>query len=300
MSARSARGGTQSLLETRNTQQPATHLCTAQRPPCKGQQPATFGSARRNAPAQAATATADTFFSRIASFTKPKKLPGSAIPARKSIRLLKWVRRFAQVFFFALFMYFLFQTAFRGSFAASADQVVRLPLPVEAYLLADPFVSAMTALSTHTVYRGLLWSVGLLALTLVFGRVFCGWICPFGTLHHFFGWLLPLAHGPRRVARRGEQDAHLPARQILPALRVPPRGDRGQRDRWDVRPHLHRGPLDRARRDPSDPVPHRTWPVGHGDARPVARPSRRPQTTRKTSSRGRCGKPTSRTFIRRG
>ncbi len=130
---------------------------------------------------------------------KPKKvdprLPGSGIPARMSIRTLVWVRRFSQVFFFALFCYFVFQTGFRGSFAAQSDTPVRLPYPVEAYLLADPFVGAMTALSTHTVYRGLLWSVGLLALTLIFGRVFCGWICPFGTLHHFFGWILPSRKG---------------------------------------------------------------------------------------------------------
>lgn len=132
---------------------------------------------------------------------KPKKkLPGSGIPPRKSMRVLLWVRRASQVFFFGLFMYFLFQTGFRGSFAAKADQAVRLPLPVEAYLLADPFVGAMTVLSTHHVYRGLLWSVGLLALTLVFGRVFCGWICPFGTLHHFFGWILPSRRG-RGAAR---------------------------------------------------------------------------------------------------
>jgi polyferredoxin len=133
---------------------------------------------------------------------KGPKLPGSGIPARPVIRALRWVRRVSQVGFFALFMYFLFQTGFRGSFAAQADQAVRLPLPVEAFLLADPFVAGMTALSTHTVYRGLLWSVGLLALTLVFGRVFCGWICPFGTLHHFFGWILPSTRG--RGAHRVE------------------------------------------------------------------------------------------------
>ena len=123
------------------------------------------------------------------------KLPGSGFPARKVIRVLVWVRRAAQIGFFALFMYFLFQTAFRGSFAARADAPIRLPLPVEAFLLADPFVAAMTLLSTHTVYRGLLWSLGLFALTMVFGRVFCGWICPFGTLHHFFGWILPSRRG---------------------------------------------------------------------------------------------------------
>lgn len=136
-----------------------------------------------------------------------KKLPGSGIPPRKIIAALKWVRRASQVFFFALFMYFLFQTGFRGSFAAKAEQAVRLPLPVEAYLLADPFVAAMTLLSTHTVYRGLLWSLGLLLVTLVFGRVFCGWICPFGTLHHFFGWLLPSRKG-RGAARVEANKTH--------------------------------------------------------------------------------------------
>lgn len=135
------------------------------------------------------------------------KLPGSGIPARKSIRVLRWARRVAQVFFFGLFMYFLFQTGFRGNFAANADTPVRLPLPVEAYLLADPFVTAMTLGASHQVYRGLLWSLGLLAVTLVFGRVFCGWICPFGTLHHFFGWILPSRKG-RGAARVEANKTH--------------------------------------------------------------------------------------------
>jgi polyferredoxin len=135
------------------------------------------------------------------------KLPGSGIPARKVVRILVWVRRAAQIGFFALFMYFLFQTGFRGSFAASSDTAVRLPYPVEAFLLADPFVSAMTLGATHQVYRGLLWSVGLLAVTLVFGRVFCGWICPFGTLHHFFGWILPSRRG-RGAARVEANKTH--------------------------------------------------------------------------------------------
>lgn len=131
---------------------------------------------------------------------KQKGRAGSGIPARLSIRVLVWVRRISQAGFLSLFLFFLFQTGFRGSFA-SADTAVRLPYPVEAFLLADPFVAAMTLLSTHTVYRGLVWSVGLLALTLVFGRVFCGWICPFGTLHHFFGWIFPSRYlrGNKRV-----------------------------------------------------------------------------------------------------
>ena len=123
---------------------------------------------------------------------KPKKKrPGSGIPARKIITNLVWLRRASQIGFFSLFFYFLAHTAFRGTFAAQSGEPVRLPLPVEGFLLADPFVAAMTLLSTHAVYRGLAWSLVIVALTLVFGRVFCGWICPFGTLHHFFAWIFP-------------------------------------------------------------------------------------------------------------
>jgi polyferredoxin len=166
---------------------------------CKGSKPAEAASAPKQAnatsanapPAGAAAVTAPGAAAPTKPTKKDPKRPGSGIPARRSIRTLVWVRRAAQIGFFALFMFFLFQTAFRGTFTATADQPVRLPYPVEAFLLADPFVAAMTLLSTHTVYRGLAWSVGVLALTLIFGRVFCGWICPFGTMHHFFGWILP-------------------------------------------------------------------------------------------------------------
>jgi len=135
------------------------------------------------------------------SAKKKKKRPGSGIPARKSIRVLLWARRVAQASFFGLFAFFLFQTAFRGTFSARSDVPVRLPWPVEGFLLTDPFVAAMTVLSTHTVYRGLAWSLVVVTLTLVFGRVFCGWICPFGTLHHFFAWIFPSRYvrGKQRV-----------------------------------------------------------------------------------------------------
>lgn len=139
-----------------------------------------------------------------------KPRPGSGLPARPVIRGLVWARRFAQVFFLGLFLYFLFETGFRGSFTAS-DAPPRVGKPVEAFLLADPFVAAMTLLSTGTIYRGLVWSLGLLALTLVVGRVFCGWICPFGTLHHFFSWIFPSRY--LKGGKRVEQNKTHPIRQ---------------------------------------------------------------------------------------
>ena len=132
--------------------------------------------------------------------TKPKKRPGSGIPARKIIVWLRDARRVAQFGFLFLFMFLLVRTEFRGSFSGGAS--VHMPYPVEGFLLADPFVALITFLATHTVYRALWWSVGLVALTLVFGRVFCGWICPFGTLHHFFAWLMPNPQGATTGSRR--------------------------------------------------------------------------------------------------
>ena len=55
-------------------------------------------------------------------------------------------------------------------------------------------------LSTHSVYRYLGWGLIIVALTLLFGRVFCNWICPYGTLHQFMGWLFNIGSGRNRIA----------------------------------------------------------------------------------------------------
>ena len=132
---------------------------------------------------------------------KLSKRAGSGIPARLVIRVLVWVRRASQTIFIALFLWLLANTAFRGTFSAKASEPVRLPWPVEVFLLADPYVAIMTLLSTHTLYRGLAVAGIVTVITIVFGRVFCGWICPFGTLHHFFGWIFPSRYlrGNKRV-----------------------------------------------------------------------------------------------------
>jgi polyferredoxin len=161
----------------------------------------------------ATRAPSPSLFSRLRSRLLPKKKrPGSGIPARRIIVWLRNARRLSQAAFFGLFLFLLVRTEFRGSFAGSAT--IRMPYPVEAFLLADPFVALMTLLSTHTVYRALRWSVGLVALTLLFGRVFCGWICPFGTLHHFFAWLLPNPKGATTGGRRVEANKTRPYQNI--------------------------------------------------------------------------------------
>jgi len=97
---------------------------------------------------------------------------------------LRRLRLASQIFFFALFFFLLVRTEFPGAIR-SASLDVRIPWPVGWFLEADPLVALATALSTGTLYRGLLWAVPFLLLAVLVGRAFCGWMCPLGSLHHF-------------------------------------------------------------------------------------------------------------------
>ena len=43
--------------------------------------------------------------------------------------------------------------------------------------------------TTHTIYRNLVWGLVIIAITMMLGRVWCNWMCPFGILHHIFGYI---------------------------------------------------------------------------------------------------------------
>jgi polyferredoxin len=103
------------------------------------------------------------------------------------VRLLKptRLRLFSQIVFFLLFLFLLLRTEFRGSLSAPRGEI-RLPYPVGLFFQIDPLVALSNALASHALYRGLLWSLVILIPTMFFGRFFCGWICPLGSVHHFF------------------------------------------------------------------------------------------------------------------
>ena len=92
-------------------------------------------------------------------------------------------RRICQVFFLTLFLWFCVVTTL-------GDQWWQLRgWPVNWLIELDPLVGLATVLSTHTVYAGLLWGLATIVLTIFLGRFFCGWICPFGAIHQFVGFL---------------------------------------------------------------------------------------------------------------
>ncbi|MBE3098543.1 MAG: 4Fe-4S binding protein, partial [Planctomycetes bacterium] len=105
-----------------------------------------------------------------------------------SQRTLPKIRLASQVLFIGLFLFLLFRTEFHGSFG-TAGSAVRTPWPVGLFLEANPLVAVANVLSTHALYRNLLWSLAILVPTFFLGRAFCGWICPLGTLNHYFGHL---------------------------------------------------------------------------------------------------------------
>jgi polyferredoxin len=93
------------------------------------------------------------------------------------------VRRLSQVFFFLLLVWFCIVST-------AGEKLWQLRgWPVNWFLQLDPLVAIGTILTTHTLYKGLLWALATVILTIIVGRFFCGWVCPFGAIHQFVGYI---------------------------------------------------------------------------------------------------------------
>lgn len=89
-------------------------------------------------------------------------------------------RRLIQAFFFIVFFVLL----------GLASKQIDLPFPAQIFLAADPLVALVTILAGLPLISALLYSLITVIVTLLFGRVFCGYACPMGT---FFDLFAPLA-----------------------------------------------------------------------------------------------------------
>lgn len=58
---------------------------------------------------------------------------------------------------------------------------------VETFFHLDPLILIATWLSAHAIHLPMLVAVGTIVVTLLLGRVFCGWVCPLGTIHALAG-----------------------------------------------------------------------------------------------------------------
>ncbi len=103
-------------------------------------------------------------------------------------RITNW-RRLSQAFFLLLFTFLMWVTWFSRLKGYPASLLLEL----------DPLVTFATALSTHTVYRWLWRSIWIIIPTLLLGRVFCGWICPYGTIHNIVSWLFNIRKNKENI-----------------------------------------------------------------------------------------------------
>lgn len=115
------------------------------------------------------------------------------------------IRRISQAFFLSFFLWFCWVTTWGEKWWQLRGW------PVNLFLDLDPLVAIANVLSTHTLYRGLLWALVTVVVTLLFGRIFCGWVCPFGTLHQFFGYL---GQRSRKMKARLEANRYRGAQRI--------------------------------------------------------------------------------------
>lgn len=86
------------------------------------------------------------------------------------------VRRSSQAVFLALFIY-LFLSPYKTL------------LPADIFFKTDPLLAILTSISARIALPGITLSFIMLILTLIFGRFFCGWVCPLGTTLELIGRL---------------------------------------------------------------------------------------------------------------
>lgn len=98
-------------------------------------------------------------------------------------------RRASQTLFLLLFLFLFLQTEQKG-----ADT---LGYPVKLFLDFDPLLFLAALLSSHALVGAFGLSLVTLLVTAALGRVFCGWVCPLGTLNHLAGTLRKWPARPR-------------------------------------------------------------------------------------------------------
>ncbi len=114
-------------------------------------------------------------------------------------RTLRMLRRFSQTAFFILFLLLIGITASRTGSGFDAATSNDIPYPVEAFLDIDPLAGAIVLLSTWTIPGAMIFGLVVLFSAILFGRAFCGWICPMGAMNHFVSEVAPHPRGKARI-----------------------------------------------------------------------------------------------------
>lgn len=121
-------------------------------------------------------------------------------------RQLLWLRRISQALFLALFLFLLVETRLPADIYLDYSLVMEGPAdltltrPVDFFFRLDPLLWLVASLADRSWVAGVGWALSIMLLTLLLGRIFCGLICPLGTLQHLVSRVKPALNRAGRIA----------------------------------------------------------------------------------------------------
>jgi MauM/NapG family ferredoxin protein len=95
----------------------------------------------------------------------------------KKFIALQRLRMASQAGFFALFLYLLIGARYTGEDYISST--------VQRFFHFDPLLALVTIVSARVLVASFVFALVTVVATILLGRVFCGWVCPLGSVHQF-------------------------------------------------------------------------------------------------------------------
>ncbi|MEW6456559.1 MAG: 4Fe-4S dicluster domain-containing protein [Acidobacteriota bacterium] len=95
--------------------------------------------------------------------------------------IIELLRIITQFIFFFIFFYLILITKYPEKDVLSA--------PVNIFFKFDPLIPLVNLVSSHILLKAFYFSLITLMITILFGRFFCGWICPLGSLLQLFSFI---------------------------------------------------------------------------------------------------------------
>ncbi len=112
---------------------------------------------------------------------------------KKNAKILQVSRIGSQVLFTILFFFLLLQ---------AGQSATKTFTYTDLFFYFDPLLLVLNFIATGTVINLFLLSLIPLVLTLIFGRFFCGWVCPLGAINQFFSRIFKKASREKRLVHK--------------------------------------------------------------------------------------------------